>query len=253
MELEIGEGGALTLGPLTLWIDRRPHEWRLAHSSTAEALSEDFEARWPIKPEVPRQGAKLTRFVSDEPGSRLNLKPALAERAFIVRPEHPLWVLPQQKVCLFVTTPLWLQVSTGEGEVMLDLPTYPPRQTWFGPNQMEGELCYASRTRARVDLELLRRCRARANTAVHIQNQGREPLRMTRLRLPVTKLAIFEARSSGAFWTQTVSVVRSTRGKMDDINVKALPPGEAGEVSKVAEARERGPLTALGQMLGWGR
>ena len=96
----------------------------------------------------------FSRYATGSSETELELKPRLGDRLFIVSPEQPLYLLAGQTSVFYVSTIVWIQasISDGEGRVMLDLPTIRRSDTWFGDNTLEGELCYATKTRAMTEL-----------------------------------------------------------------------------------------------------
>jgi hypothetical protein len=88
----------------------------------------------------------------------------------------PLYVPPAEIATIFVRSPLWLRIEVGDALIALqEVPMLRPSDTWFGPTTMEGELCYASQTYARLNLEKLPIGPHHAGTQVTIQIEGHNP------------------------------------------------------------------------------
>jgi hypothetical protein len=102
---------------------------------------------------------------------------------------------------------------------------------------MEGELCYASQTYARLTLENLLVGPHHAITQVTIQNRAGTQLLVEHLKLPVPYLALFEA-ADGLLWTQGVTMTRSRDTDMADIQIEQNPPEHAGGVKLLSDARQ---------------
>jgi hypothetical protein len=133
---------------------------------------------------------------------------------------------------------LWLQIEVGDDLIpLLEIPILRPSDTWFGPTTMEGELCYASRTNARLHLENAPIGPHHAVTQVSIQNRAGTQLLVEHLKLPVPYLTLFEA-SDGLLWTQGVTMTRSRDTDMADFQIEQSPPKRAGVVKRLSQARQ---------------
>src|SRR5690606_5680646 len=111
-----------------------------------------------------------------------------------------------------------------------------PSDTWFGPSTREGELGYAARTNARLDLEQMRPRPSRAVTKVVVRNVGDDNLRIERLNLPVPQLSLFVNRQ-GLIWTNSITVERDRLGALAKVTTSRRPPEEAGNLKELTGAR----------------
>ena len=182
--------------------------------------------------------ANTVRYASGNIGESVSLKPLLADRPLVSRPVTPLYVPAGETAIIFVRSPLWLRIEVGDPLVSLqELPILRPSDTWFGPTTMEGELCYAGRTAARLHLEEIPIGPHHAVTQVTIQNRAGTQLLVERLKLPVPYLALFEA-SDGLLWTQGVTMTRSRNTEMADFQIEQSPPEHTGAVKLLSEPRQ---------------
>jgi len=166
------------------------------------------------------------------------LRPLLADRALVSRPMSPLYVPAGETATIFVRSPLWLRVEVGDNLVpLLELPILRPSDTWFGPTTMEGELCYASQTYARLSLENLPIGPHHAITQITIQNQADSQLLVEHLKLPVPYLALFEA-ADGLLWTQGVTMTRSRDTGMANFQIESDPPEWVRAEKRLSEPRQ---------------
>lgn len=256
----VGEARRWRIGPLAMWAHRRTHEWRIYHRSGDDPVDETLEpaAVAPLA-DVPEGDAEVTavRYSFGRTPRGLGLMPRLADRPVIVRPAHTMVLPAQEAATLYVSTPLWVAISTIEPSHPLDeWPCFRPSDTWFGPSTTIGELCYASRTTGRLELTELPLRPHRAVTPIRIQNRAREALPIDRLKVPVQLLSL-HATARG-LWTPSVSLVR-TEGTSDEVAELQLakePPREAGVSRLVAGPRERAEgalgLRAFSRLLGLG-
>lgn len=224
----------LALGPLDLWLADRGREWRVSTLAGDDALADRLEIGEPTtEPEVP-EGASTQRFVTRRPGSILRLRPALADRPVVGRPEVPVTVPAGDEVDLFVGTPLWLRLELPDPpRPLLELPTTRPTDTWVGADTRSGQLGYASKTAARVNLDHLPVLPHWAVTRVTVRNEAADGLRLERLSVPAPSLGLYIA-PNGRFWTRPIEATRKANG--GPLAVELAKP--AGDLEKVAEPRE---------------
>ena len=98
------------VGPLTLWIERRPGEWRVATArvddwsaspvKVAERCEQDLDAL-----------ENLTRMGAGDDEMRIALRPRVADRDIVTRPERPFLIQAGDEVTMFVGTPLCFEVA----------------------------------------------------------------------------------------------------------------------------------------------
>jgi hypothetical protein len=200
----MGQQGAWTIGPLALWVARVEGEWRIAFTASEDAMNPTVRVVLPCQGPDLMTLDKVTRFAVSGSDETLWLRPALADRPIIGRPEKPFVVLPDDEVTVYISTPLWVRVEVGDPpRQLLEVPAYRPSDTWFGPDTTEGELCYAGRAAMRLSLDEVELRDHRAVTAVHIRNRGAEVLTVERLNLPVVYLSLHRD-PDGELWTEDV-------------------------------------------------
>jgi len=234
------------VGPLDLWAVRRRGEWQLHHREDPDRVR---DALILADQDVPLpEGAVPERFATDDADQELTLRPAVADRPVVVRPDPGLWLVAGAEVQLFVSTPAWIEVSVGRGGRLLDLPCTRPSDTWFGANTLSGELCYAGRTAARLDAASLPRRAGRVFTEVTVRNEASEALRLERLLLPCPHLPLF-ADHEGALWTASVRLTRTEDAPEAAVHIAAAPTA-AGAVTPVASPRVQGTPSVLVRALG---
>jgi len=242
---EVGDVRTWQIGPLSLAVQRTAREWKLAHRWNG-AIRLEFDWQVTSEDHFPEDGWELSRFVFSATGSSLELAPALADRPVVTSPRVPLLVSPGEQVTLFVSSPLWLVVR-GERQTLLEIPVHRPSDTWFGPSTREGELCYAARTQAALEVGNLPLLARRAATPVRLRNRADSPLQLERLKLPVPFLSLFAA-ADGTLWTETVTMTREESSEMAEVGVRNGPPGEAGEASLLTAARNEVDTNAVMQV-----
>ena len=198
--LEAGQAALWTIGSLRLAVRRLANEWQIACDQNTMADPETTEWSQQVAQVdlAELDYANLERYILRETGEELILKPALADRPVVTRPVTPLYVPAGAEATIFVSTPLWVTIETGEPPQSLkELPSQRLSDTWFGPSTMEGEFCYAGQTFARLNLENIPRRVHRAITQVIVHNRTASQLLVERLSLPLPYLSLFEAALSG--------------------------------------------------------
>lgn len=221
------------LGPLSLWVTRLTNEWQVAHRYSDDPFDETVELL--DDAEAP-DGVERRRYLYSSGGRTLRLLPRVPDRPFVTRPEMPVIIAGRQQATLYTAIPVWIELSAGDPlKPFCAVPVWRASSTWFGEDTLEGTLCYATRTRARLEPTGLRRG-PRVTTAVLVSNEHDEPLRVDRLALPLPQMSVFRAHD-GRLWTEAATVgfdpaVRSP-AKIDH-----GPPPEAGKTEKISGPRE---------------
>lgn len=197
------------IGPMTLSARTTTDEWRVAWQAGQDASDNEVAVHIPSEAEPDPLHVEMARFALEQPGTALRLQPRLADLPVVVRPETALWIPPDETAVLFVGTLLWVAISQAGDDrpVLIEMPSFRPSDTWFGNNTRFGELCYASKTRARTRAALLGHMPHRAITPVEITNGGDDMLNVEQLRIPVTALRLHETPDH-RLWTDAISFTR---------------------------------------------
>ncbi len=128
---------------------------------------------------------------------------------------------------------------------LLDVPTHRPSDSWFGPSTMEGELCYGSRTNARLNLENLPVRPHRAISVVRVKNGSTKDLNIEKLKLPTPQMSVF-VTAEGHYWTEGVTLERREDDEPAAVRFDQGPPQEASDATLASAPRspsQRGLLT----------
>ena len=225
------EGATLTIGALQLLVQRDAREWRLAHRRDP-SIADDVSA---ITPGVDFEASEAERRVLvARAGRTLEIVPRLADRAVVARPVMPLRLPAGERIDLFVGTPLFVVLRAADGPELDELPSIVPAETWFGPSPVRGELCYAARTRASVEVGALPKMVNRALTRVTLVNAGKDAMNVERLRLPVTRLRLGYHAGTGRLVTDDVTLERESDGETVNVAIAVL----SKEVKPLSSPRE---------------
>jgi len=244
-----GQSGRWRIGSATFTISRLRDEWTVAYETAAEAVEDHVEVAVPAAQiEEPGPEAQVARFCMSQTNNTLKLTPALADRSVVIRTEKPLHVLPNQEVKLYVSSPLWVRIETGDPlTVLQDFPIFRPSDTWFGATTAKGELCYASRVYGRLTLEDIKHRPHRAVTPILLRNRGKESLFLERLNLPVHNLSLYESEE-GYLWTQAITLETGTGNKAGP-ELKKAAPREAKNSKLICGPREKAEKKILSSAL----
>jgi hypothetical protein len=230
------EAGCWRVGPLTLWVENRRLEWRLT-SRTAPTGREGALANAAVSITIPCPAAEIPppgpgvdvrRFGFSHDSGALRVTPLLADRPVVARPDLPFFLPAGEAITIYVSTPLWMRLAVGEPPRELqELPIVRPPDTWFGPSTQVGELCYATRSTARLRLEDQPLRAERAVTAATLRNRHGAAVLVERLNLPVPYLSLFEDAHGGLLWTQPITVEIDGPGTPSRVELGHGPPPEA--------------------------
>ena len=237
----VREGAAARwrLGPLTLTIQHLRREWRVFRA-VGDLAARDRGVEVDVALHEVQAGEYSARFAAADGVNSVTVMPVLPDLAVVTRPEMPLTVPARGNVSVYVGSPLWLRIiEAGTERVLEDMAALGPRLTWFGPNSMDGEICYASRTFGRLRLEEVQLQPHRVTTAVKILNRAALPLTIESLRLPVPRLSVY-ATPGADLWTEPLVLERGEGRDLAELRVSSGPPGEAHGATLVAEPRESG-------------
>ncbi|TQV78795.1 hypothetical protein FKG94_12295 [Exilibacterium tricleocarpae] len=204
--VQVGDCHCLVFGSLFAQVQRHNHEWRVEYTYGSA----------PAQERLATYGApKISRLVTSTTDGKLSTRLRLADRPIVSRPTDVLEVLPDNTAVIYISTTLWISIWVAEQQ-LVELPAAQLSDTWFGPNTYEGEVCYASTTRARLDAALLEPVPFKAVTPVMIHNKSDVKLVLERVNLPVPFLTLYVV--NGEYWTSPVRVTVEadlSRAKID--------------------------------------
>ena len=221
-ELADEQERSIELGPLSLLVARSGSLVRVAHRSVGDERF-DVSVGGALPVDAVSEEWKVERFAGIPPATLIRLRPLTAPRAVVTRPEVPLVVAAGTRLEVYVSTPILVAVEVGAA--LMELPVRVPKPTFFG-GPTRGTLAYAMRTLMRVDFANVEARPHRAITPVQIANLGHDPLRVERLRIPVTRLTV-HADPQGLLWTGTIVLQRHEGQEEAEVQVGKPGPGPA--------------------------
>lgn len=229
---------ALTVGPFALAVHRSAREWLVHARSTGDPYDDTvaLERREGARSEPEDSGEQ--RFLVSGDSTALSVEVRLPNRGIVSRPLTPLHIPAGETARLYLSIPLWVRLAVGDPRrELLEIPSVRLSDTWFGDNTREGVLCYAMRSRCRLDLAAHPHLPYRAITRLVIRNRADAALLLERVRLPVATLGLYRD-AAGRFWTEEVTLTRQADGSHADLTLGSGAPDEAGDATRIAAPRE---------------
>lgn len=236
-EIGPGETRRWQIGPQSLWITQGDSEWKVLSACGQDRLDTRLAIAEPAE-EPSGDDIDVRRIASRSGSGAIRLGPALPDLPVVVKTIQPFFVPPKEETTLFLSVPLWLRVFLdGRTAELVDIPISRPSDTWFGPDTMTGELCYALRTTARLRSEQLPRRPHRAIAAVRIQNNAPSVLHIEKLKIPVPYLSLFVS-DEGHLGTEALTLEREkdserTKVRLDD------RPAQVRTCKRIVRPREK--------------
>ncbi|SPL70634.1 hypothetical protein [Acinetobacter stercoris] len=243
-KFELNQSKAWQFGSMLLRLTRGLQEWRLEYYRPM--MQFDYEQQWSCIQDVHfafPQPVHVKRFMFRETHNTFQLMPRLADRSVVIKPVDPIYIPAGQRGTLYISTPLWMAgFVQSQKEPLFDLPVILPKDTWFGPDKRNGELCYATSVDGRTELNLLRPRAFRAVTPIDFHNISNHQLRFDKMNIPVPALPLFYSESTGRLWTSQIKVIHEDSNKPPRIRIENRTPPLAGEVTYVHPPRTPGGM-----------
>jgi hypothetical protein len=240
--VEVGRSDFWQIGPLSLWIQHLPNQWRMHTLPGRDWLESQLRMVPGASAELAPAEAFLTTCMFRESRDDLLFSPVLPDRPSITQLKTPIHILPGEEVSLFVVTPLWLRIEMVEPvKTLLEVPTYRMSDTWFGPPSIAGELCYATPGEAYLQIREVPLRLHCTITAVLVKNLGTKSLRVDRLNVPLPRLSLFYSARTG-FWTDSLTL--ETKGEdagMASMKLHHQPPADVAPTQFVTGPRQSSP------------
>jgi len=234
----LGQTRGWQLGSLWLTLTRDLYEWRLEYHRS-KRLAEGNQSWRQLDPaQALPQPFKLERYLFAETQDKIVFLPRLADRSMVVKPINPIFIPAGQQGQLYVSTPLWLSVlPSRKADALIDLPIIRPNDTWFGPDTLKGEICYATPVFGRTQLAHLPISGLWAVTPIHFRNRSSQQLQLDRMNLPVDALPLFQSLDNGQLWTSEIEVIQESHLRPPRVRIHQRMPEPAGEVRFVNPPR----------------
>lgn len=233
-DLATGQAAQWTIGGALLWLERREGFIQVGTAPSTDHGLAEVSVELPLSSAAPPEGISLRRLALPKADVQLWLEPEYPDRPVVARADAPMLVPPGVSVLAYVSVPLWVRV--GIGATSLDIPLLRPLDTWFGGPTVDDGLGYASRTAMRLDLDSVPERVHRVVVSVRITNAGEDMLEVTRLRIPVGRLHLFES-GGGGLWSNLLHFLREESSGSARVTIETGPPPDRPKARPVATPR----------------
>lgn len=228
---EHGQWQRVSVGPLSLYLQRTEHQWLLAWEQHDESESQNWVTSESI--EAPPDTLVARRYVFKQTPSSVCLRPRLLDRALVVKTNQPVIIPPEENITFYISSPICIAVAAGEEGVELqEVATVRLSDTWFGATTLAGELQYAAKTQARNSKAEVPLRPHRAVTPVTIHNLSETLLEIQKLSIPLPCLAVY-GLDDGTLWTDPVSLRHTAGSQLSELRLDDA----AAEGERLAEPR----------------
>lgn len=227
------------MGPLSFWVYRGSQEWRLRSETSGDPLSPVAETELREERQWDVEDTRVQRFLLTQDSPRMTVGVLLPDRPVVSKPASPVSIPAGESATFYLSYPVWVTLSAGDPPRKLaEFPSQRLSDTWFGPNTREGMVCYATRSRCRLNLSDHPHVPNRAITRLVIRNRAQDTLTLDKIKLPVATLSLYRSVSRNWLWTQSVTLLRHEGGDMAELQLGQGVPEEAGDCELVAAPRE---------------
>ena len=227
----------LDVGPLHLRAQRNLGQWQFAIRREDDPLDMHCSREMRAIESDENDAFDTMRFGVEGQDRTLLVCPRLADRSVLSRPESSFYLAAKQSIKIFISTPLWLALESRQPSTeILDSPIFRPSDTWLGPPNAAGELCYASRTTCQLSLSTLPIRPHRAVTALTLANLADEKLEVLRIKVPVRHLALY-SDDAGRLWTSDLRLERRSGLEFGEFSIGGRYPEHAPNAHLVSVPR----------------
>ncbi|MBF0274099.1 MAG: hypothetical protein HQK84_02590, partial [Nitrospinae bacterium] len=236
---DINQCAQWEIGTLRVWVLRKEFEWRIGYEND-ETLNENTVEVMKSSKEIHlEEFPNIKRYVFKKTDENLQILPKLADRSVVTKPITPFYIAPNEETVVFVSSPLWVSIKQNDTKTFTEeFPIERPSDTWFGPDTLKGEVCYASQTSCRLYLDDFPYLPDRAITPLTIKNVANTPLLIERINLPVKYLSLYKTEN-GYLWTQALNMKCEDDGTTVSIKISKHLPTYSGKASLVSTEREK--------------
>jgi hypothetical protein len=241
------------IGERAITIKRSVNEWNCWNFDTEDEIDQPIVQRELTDNNQESDTAEkmFGRYLENHSEGKIRILPLLADRSVVTRPATPLTLLAGESARLFISTPIWFSAQTltdhktlPTQQVFLDLPFWRPSDSWFGASTIDGQLCYAKYTSARVQLDHLEKRSHRAITPITVINHQHTPLVIERINVPVNLLHLY-CDNHHQFWTSGITVTTENNSKNVEMHINQKVPTEVHSYELISTPRIKSETNKL--------
>ena len=253
-ELAAGFVQSLQIGPTKIQVAHLDREWWISATRNDEAGAATKFNKVVIDPPVALDASTagshvnsdIKRYATSKKTPGFRLMPVLPDLPVVCRPLNPFFVLPGDQVEFYVSIPVWIKVllnssNDNDGTAVAEIPALLLNKTWVGSTTVEGEIAYASNTRARLNFGDVPLNPHMATTGAIIRNLAAKPLALDYLSIPTGFLHTY-ATPEGSLSTDGILLEHREGGVFADLEIMSHPlnisPGNpANQWTRIGPAR----------------
>lgn len=232
--VEDGQSRFWRIGNVVICVDRVTNEWHIASCPVGNITDlPDNEDTSNFVIPFEKLNFKTFTFHTQ---AEIELKPVLANLPLASKLERPLYIPGGEDILLYVSSPVWVRVQTGRAKIILDeVPTFILSDTWFGPNTIEGELCYAGHTHCSPHLKDVPSGPDRIISPMLIKNHAKQPLKLESVIVPLPDLSVYSDKEN-FLWTEQIYVYKE-EDEGPEVEVAKGPPKDLDEITLLTDPR----------------
>ncbi|MBT4964427.1 MAG: hypothetical protein HOI53_05730 [Francisellaceae bacterium] len=230
--LEESQSKFWRVGEAIIYIDRFTHEWHIGSTLTTQESVLPLDNTTPPSPPKNMQSKTFTFTTQAE----VRLKPVLPKLSLASKLQTPLYIPGGEQILLYISSPVWVQITTSNNRVILDeIPTHPLSLTWFGENTIDGELCFAGNTFCSSQLKYVPAGADRIISPMLIKNQSKKILCLEKINVPLPHLSVYSDKQN-YLWTEQLTVYNEG----DDpplVQISKGPPKSMRDITLISRGR----------------
>ncbi len=192
-DIQIGETKGWHAGPIDVFACRQRGELKVGRRQTRAANAIEINALLDMSEGHHDSSFSTTRFSTMENTSQvIHISPRTAPSPVVISLREPVVLRPDSVTQVFVSTPVWIAFRTvPTAKPFHEIPSLDLKQTWFGANHREGELCLSSMSQGTIHADFVTHHPLRALTRLDVHQSGTRPFRLEKLKLPMPALNLY--------------------------------------------------------------
>ncbi|MEL7832434.1 DUF432 domain-containing protein [Fodinibius sp. Rm-B-1B1-1] len=182
--LEEGKTKHISVGELHIWLKYRNEEvW------ITQAYNDEIKRKADL--DQPPKDAEWSRWAHKNSSAEVAIQPVFPDKPLVIHSEYSLKISPETQIQIYTRIPVWIRISLADNDYQLtELPSVKLSRTWFG-TEIEGELCYHAKTKARRDLSHVDKKPYLVSCPIKIVNKSVEELTFSHFCFRVERLSMF--------------------------------------------------------------
>ena len=251
--IQVGDRKQWKAGPIDILVCRQRGELRIGRRQMRDALSQDITEQTIIEGDGAEPEFSTTRFSTvEQVVNTISISPRPAPMPLVVSLREPVVLRPNSITSVFVSPPIWVTFSTKQfAKPFHEVPALDLKQTWFGPNHREGELCLSCTNRGTIHADFVTHHALRALTRLEVHQPSGTPFHLEKLKLPMPALNLYRDDKDNLHTDGLRMTIENDRVQLSI--TKELRISSSNSVQLVSKSRSRGTTgleRAFSAMLG---